>query len=266
MIRVKNSILATSKSKNDLKAISKIDEKMEGYSNAKHLYVADGHDARNFKRMLEGKLLIIEGIIGAGKSTLSSDIFNLCKQAGIKVIHFEEPIIRDLFDLFLSDQKKYAFAFQLAMLCKRQIIYKDADRLCKDGYFCIIDRSLHGDFAFATMHKERNNISDHEWKAYLDCLKSETLREPDFVAYLNVNPGKAIERTIRRDRSGEDSYDIKYFRDLEAVYKKIIPLIPAGILIDHDWSIDRSRKPSIQRAREILSLLRKEYVKPSNER
>ena len=118
------------------------------------------HDLRKYGPMLRGRVCIVEGAISAGKSTAGRELEKFVTNLGIKCKFFPEPLIPDLLGLFLSDQKKYAFAFQLTMLVKRQAIYREAFEAAKQGYFCIIDRSIHGDYCFALMHKNRGNISD----------------------------------------------------------------------------------------------------------
>lgn len=117
-------------------------------------------ELRKYGAVLRGKVCIIEGLISAGKSTASAELEKFVTKLGIPCKFFPEPLIPELLALFLSDQKKYAFSFQLTMLVKRQAIYREAFEYAKQGYFCIIDRSIHGDFCFALMHKNRGNITD----------------------------------------------------------------------------------------------------------
>src|SRR5579885_882482 len=106
---------------------------------------------RKYGPALRGKVAILEGLISAGKSTAGEEIAKFVNDLGIPCRFFPEPLLPGLLDLFLSDQKTYAFSFQLTMLVKRQAIYREAFELAKQGYFCIIDRSLYGDYCFALM-------------------------------------------------------------------------------------------------------------------
>jgi len=215
---------------------------------------------RRFGPCLRGKVLILEGLISAGKSTAGQELIRYVTNLGIKCKFFPEPIIPGLLQLFLSDQKQYAFAFQLAMLVKRQSIYREAYEYAAKGYFCIIDRSLHGDYCFALLHHSRGNISDKsenivepiveggyaiekgpsQWKAYLEVLHGEQFEHPDYVVYLEVSPETAIKRCASRDRKGEGSYDRKYFEELCNVYSSVIPSSPAKSIIVLDWNAPRT--------------------------
>jgi deoxyadenosine/deoxycytidine kinase len=197
---------------------------------------------RKYGAALRGKVLILEGLISAGKSTAGTEITSLVQSLGIPCRFFPEPIIPELLALFLADQPKYAFAFQLTMLVKRQAIYREAYEYAKKGYFCIIDRSIHGDYCFATMHKNRHNITELEWTAYLSTLHAEKFDHPDYVVYLEVSPQTAIRRCAIRDRKGETSYDIQYFTDLCQIYSTIIPQSPCKQHLIIDWNQDRTNE------------------------
>ncbi len=210
---------------------------------------------RKFGPAIRGKVLIVEGLISAGKSTAGIEIQAFVQELGIPCKFFPEPLIPELLQLFLSDQKKYAFAFQLTMLVKRQAIYREARKYADQGYFCIIDRSLYGDYCFALMHKNRGNISEvrslnasidsespSEWESYLSVLHSEEFEHPDYVVYLEVTADTAIKRCIQRDRKGEKKYDKAYFQELCEIYKSVIPSSPAKGFIIVDWNESRNQK------------------------
>ena len=221
---------------------------------------------RKYGPSLRGRILILEGLISAGKSTAGKEIKTFVEALGIPCKFFPEPFVQELLDLFLSDQKKYAYSFQLTMLVKRQAVYREAHHWAGQGYFCIIDRSLYGDYCFALMHKSRGNISDEpasldksaisEWQTYLSVLHSEEFDHPDYVLYLSVTAETAIERCIKRDRSGEKKYDRAYFQELCEVYEKIIPSSPHKSLEVVDWNEDRETKDI---AKCLLDRVRKMY-------
>ena len=222
---------------------------------------------RKYGPTMRGRILIIEGLISAGKSTAGLEIVKFLEEHGIKAKFFPEPLIPSLLKLFLSNQPRYAFAFQLAMLIKRQAIYREAYQLTEQGYCCVIDRSLYGDYCFALMHKQRGNISEKttlndnaptEWGSYLDTLHSEQFEHPDYVVYLKVTPEVAIERCKRRDRDGEKVYDINYFSELCYRYDSVIPSSPANNMIVLDWNKDRDGEKG-KIVKDILDEVKKAY-------
>lgn len=209
---------------------------------------------RKYGPCLRGKVLIVEGLISAGKSTAGSELEKFAKELGIPCKLFPEPLIEGFLGLFLGDQKKYAFAFQIGMLVKRQAIYREAFELSKQGYFCIIDRSLHGDYCFAMMHKNSGNITDTEWKAYLDVLHSEQFEHPDYVVYLETTPNNAFKRCINRARKGENTYTLKYFQELFEVYRNVIPASPSKSILVIDWNEDRTKDSIVEPILQELKL------------
>jgi len=209
---------------------------------------------RKYGPCLRGKVLIVEGLISAGKSTAGSELEKFAKELGIPCKLFPEPLIEGFLGLFLGDQKKYAFAFQIGMLVKRQAIYREAFELSKQGYFCIIDRSLHGDYCFAMMHKNSGNITDVEWKAYLDVLHSEQFEHPDYVVYLETTPNNAFKRCINRARKGENTYTLKYFQELFEVYRNVIPASPSKSILVIDWNEDRTKDSIVEPILQELKL------------
>lgn len=223
---------------------------------------------RKYGSAIRGKILILEGLISAGKSTAGVQLEAYANEMGIPCKFFHEPLIAEFLQLFLSDQAKYAFAFQLTMLVKRQSIYREARKYAQLGYFCIIDRSLYGDYCFALMHKNRGNISEtaslnvsldskapSEWQSYLSVLHGEEFEHPDYVIYLEVSADTAIKRCIQRDRQGEKKYDRAYFQELYDVYKSVIPSSPAKNFLVIDWNEDlKPQQISVALLNEIKKL------------
>lgn len=225
-------------------------------------------ELRKYGPCLRGRVLILEGLISAGKSTAGIETAKYVESLGIPCKFFPEPLIDSLLQLFLSDQKKYAFSFQLAMLIKRQAIYREAWEYANKGYFCIIDRSLYGDYCFALMHKNKGNICDEpacldktslsEWKTYVSTLHSEQFEHPDYVLYLEVTPETAIKRCKQRARDGEGAYTPQYFQELCDVYASVIPSSPAKGMDVVDWNSDRT---IAEIPRAILDRVKKLYDK-----
>lgn len=194
---------------------------------------------RKYGPALKGKILVLEGIISAGKSTAGHELLEQCKAIGLPTIFFPEPLCPELLKLFLADQKKYAFVFQMTMLAERKAIYKQAKQASDQGYFCIIDRSLHGDYCFAKMHNENNNIDPEEWSTYLKFMKKDNCIHPDYLIYLKVTPSTALSRCAKRDRDGESAYTATYFENLCRVYDAVIEISDSSSTIVLDWNEDR---------------------------
>lgn len=188
-------------------------------------------------RHLRGAIILVEGIIGAGKSTLAHKLHLLLKKVDIPVLFLEEEVDPYMLDLFLSDMRKYAFAFQMLMLVQRQKTYIRALEFArKENGVAIIDRSLYGDLAFGLLHNDYGNISEQEWKAYESVMASSPLPQPSCILYLEVSPEVALERIKARNRGKESSsYTLEYLHDLDTNYK--VAMEESRIPIQYiDWN------------------------------
>lgn len=221
------------------------------------LFVPQNPMLRKYGSSLKGRILILEGLISAGKSTAGEKLLAECHKMGLKAIFFPEPLCPTLLKLFLGNQKKYAFAFQMTMMCERKAIYEKAVQKAAEGYFCIIDRSMHGDYCFAKMHHSAGNISDAEWKSYLQIMKKDKPLHPDYLIYLKVSPSTAFSRCAKRDRDGESAYTLEYFTNLCQVYDPVIELSDSVSTLVIDWNEERDiesvGKALLDRIHEIYS-------------
>jgi deoxyadenosine/deoxycytidine kinase len=94
----------------------------------------------------------VEGIIGAGKSTLASF---LAKKMDWRML--AEPIDGNpLLAKFYEDPKRWAFTMQIRMLHER---YRLQQVAAHDHQPCILDRSLPGDRVFAKLQVAYGNNS-----------------------------------------------------------------------------------------------------------
>ena len=201
--------------------------------NTMSVYLSLHSDYRHFCH-LRSSIIVLEGLIAVGKSTLGLSLFRYLNRIGIKAKWFSEDIPKSLLDLYLSDQKKYAFAFQTIIAKQRIQIYKDALKLAKKGVVVIIDRGLSGDFAFATMQKDKGFFTKQEFYVYLNLI-SEKYPEPNYTIYLNCSPQVCFERLKFRGNQAEiNGYTLKYFQDLKTSYEKIIDQQKNGLIL-LDW-------------------------------
>ena len=172
---------------------------------------------------------MVEGIIGAGKTTFCTLFHKLLESKGIESEILFEPIEEDdpALRLFLSDCDKYAFFFQIHVMNKRLKLYKKALKLKQQGKVVIIDRSLRGDRVFEEMFYLKAAITDDEHQYYLQRVEDivRTISDPDVILYLDVSIDDAIARIHKRNRLTEiDVYTPKYISDLKTIYERIIKL------------------------------------------
>ena len=170
----------------------------------------------------KGKICCIEGPIGVGKTSLCNELQAKLEKAGIKTKFYTEPFNQMMLEQFLANPKQYAYAFQLYMLTRRQVIFVQAQYEAKNGTCCLIDRSLIGDYVFATLQKMEENITDHDFEIYKSVYEQFSEFKPHVVVYLDSTITTQITRINKRNRNGEDAYKMSYLIKLNEAYKDIL--------------------------------------------
>lgn len=192
----------------------------------------------------EKHITIVEGSIGAGKSTFAKSLHRYLSNKNVETIYFPEFVNQPLLELYLSDMKKYAFSFQVIMARERIQILKKAIEYAKDNKYVIIDRSLLGDYAFAIMQYDNGNITDAEFEVYKSLIEYEKniignhINSDDMIIlYLNCSSETSLERIRVRNRGGEcDGYNIDYLNNLSKSYEKSLELNKYIKRLNIDWN------------------------------
>ena len=64
---------------------------------------------------LRSRVLVLEGLVGPGKSRLARSIVHHLTNHGMRAKYFEEFFVKEYLDLYLSDRKRYGLSFQISM-------------------------------------------------------------------------------------------------------------------------------------------------------
>ncbi len=198
-------------------------------------------------RCLSGQVIIVDGPIGAGKSTLVKSLGRKLKKEGFeKVKIYPEVVDHTLKTLFINNLNKetreikernvYAFPFQMDQIRNRHQVYKDAFDNADRGGISIVERSYTGDGVFANMQRESGNITKEGWEIYKNRAKDITQYEPLMTVYLKVTPEEAYDRTMRRNSVGETGYTMDYFKELNKKYDEMMKTLPEYMLLEIDWN------------------------------
>lgn len=154
-----------------------------------------------------GKLLCVEGLIGAGKTTLCTRMQELSNN--LKVIFEEVAPPEDLADFYM-EPKQTAYKIQKYYFDSRHRIYERALKMYFLGYIVVMDRCVYTDKIFATLNRNEGNIREEDYINY--CKRYDTvtkkLRAPDAFVVLERTPANCMtsirERTERRRREGKE--------------------------------------------------------------
>jgi NADH dehydrogenase (ubiquinone) 1 alpha subcomplex subunit 10 len=157
-----------------------------------------------------GKVINVEGIIGAGKTTL---VESLEREYMIDALY--EPVDDNPFlAKFYDDPKGVAFKIQMWLLSRRHDANKAAFWLARTGKDVIVDRGRLGDRCFACANNVRGNIDDDEMAVYDDFFTSMDARDPDVIVYLDITVSQALKRIGWRGRDCEKDIDPDYLDEL----------------------------------------------------
>jgi len=165
--------------------------------------------------------IVIDGIIGAGKSTVAHF---LSEELGIPL--FEElndndtdSLAQRMLDRFYADQERWSAIIQVMFLNDR---FRDIKAIEASGNEAIIDRSIYGDEIFAKTINDRGNMTDDEFTIYRELLHNmlNHIKVPELLIYIDVSIDTAMDRIARRNRSTEaDLIPRDYMEDLNRNYE-----------------------------------------------
>ena len=166
----------------------------------------------------------VEGNIGVGKSTFVK-LFNKYLDS-VEVI--DEPIEKwktykdddgnDIFKLFYSDKKRYAYVFQNIIYVTKMSAIENAIKT-SDKKYIILDRSLDTDkHIFEKMLHDQNIITNLEHQIYQDWssfyLTHVKTPVKNLIVYLKCNPNIALQRVAKRAREEESNMSFDYINSL----------------------------------------------------
>ncbi len=167
------------------------------------------------------QLIIIEGLIGAGKTTLSEE---LARRNGW--IAMKEPVEDNPYlEKFYKDPRRYALEMQFWLLSRRFKMHQEAiEMVWKDKKTVIMDRSIYGDAVFCKKNFLDDNIDYDGYHNYLHMrdVMFRFLMVPQKTFYLEVGVDTAIDRIEKRGRDCEKAVSKSYLAGLDRLYGELL--------------------------------------------
>jgi deoxyadenosine/deoxycytidine kinase len=158
------------------------------------------------------RFLVIEGNIGAGKTTLAA---RLSKELNAKLV-LEQFADNPFLPKFYADQEKYSFPLELAFLAdrynqiKKEVLQPELfqSMLISDYYF-----TKSAIFA-------RNTLQDDEYRLFrrLFDIVFESLPKPDLYVYLHLNIENLLRNIKKRGRDYEQQMQPEYLEKIQTGY------------------------------------------------
>ena len=163
----------------------------------------------------ESKAIIVEGNIGAGKSTFLRLIKDLLDVQVVYEPHEQWQDIEgeNLLDAFYKDSNRWAYTFQSYAFITRIMAQEQADKTSTSS-LQILERSVYSDrYCFAKNAFEMGTMTSLEWKLYKDWwswfVKHYTKKPSGFI-YLQTSPEVSYQRLLKRARSEEVAVPLHY--------------------------------------------------------
>ena len=156
--------------------------------------------------------IVVEGNIGAGKTTLASMI---AKDYNAKLI-LERFADNPFLPKFYSDPSRYSFPLELSFLAERyrqlkeELVEQDLFRS-----FTVADYYFMKSLVFASATLEKDEYSLYRQIFY---IIYSSLPKPDLYVYLHVTPERLLNNIACRGREYEKSITADYLRDIQESY------------------------------------------------
>ncbi len=153
----------------------------------------------------------IEGVIGAGKTSLTIKLAKFLKAKALLEKFEENPFLEKFYD----DKSHYGFQTQMFFLLSR---YRQQQDLAQTDLFeqtIVSDYMFEKDKIFAYL-----NLQDDELKLYetLVGLLEKSIPKPDLVVYLQANVDHLVANIKKRGRKYERTISREYIQSLNEAY------------------------------------------------
>lgn len=159
----------------------------------------------------ELRYIAIEGVIGAGKTSLAKRIG---EHLNAKLI-FEQFDNNPFLEKFYADRKRFAFQTQMFFLINR---FKQQQELHQEDLFAehiVCDYIFEKDRIFAYMNLSKDELNLYE---SIYPLLARALRKPDLVIFLQSSTDRLMFNIKKRSRKVERAITRSYLEELSEAY------------------------------------------------
>jgi deoxyguanosine kinase len=155
--------------------------------------------------------IAIEGVIGAGKTSLANQLSKFLDGKTVLEQFEENPFLSK----FYEDQDRYAFQTQIFFLLSRYRQSRELAQVDLFHRFLVTDYIFEKDKIFAYL-----NLQDDELKLYESlCSNIESnIPPPDLVVYIQSSVERLMSNIKKRGRDFERNMSDDYIRDLNEAY------------------------------------------------
>jgi deoxycitidine kinase len=179
--------------------------------------------AHNKDKADDGQMILLEGNIGAGKTTVgkaiaASGAFGFIEEP---TRAWRENFATNMLDNLYRDIERWAFTFQICTFITRAKTWPEISALT-DKRRVILERSVYCDrFVFVENFYRSGVISLTEYQLYRglwDFLISNYNDRPDLIIYLRTPAQVCMQRIKDRGRAEESGITLEYLLQLERLH------------------------------------------------
>lgn len=224
------------------------------------------------------KVVIVEGLISSGKTTLTRELGHALGDKTLILIEPDEkgengganPYLADYYD----DSARWSFTMQTHLLALRYRMHLHAQWHAMQGEgHAILDRSYFGDTAFARLQVKSGLMSSREFDTYtaLYHAMTATVMLPTVCLRVLVSPETAGRRIMSRmeketGRQCESTVSLDYLRGLDQEIDHMVDILRRqGVtVLDVPYDADRD---SVELRKHVVDSIaeRINQMNPSNE-
>ncbi len=163
---------------------------------------------------MKGKLIVLEGIDGSGKSSIGMMLTDSLNKLGIKSIYTFEPTHAyygsKLRESMLSNDLKPEEELSLFIADRKEHIKHMIKPAVNDGYVIVLDRYIYSSIAY----QGAKGID----KEYIYNLHKDFILEPDLVFIFHLTIETALKRIMKK-RGFVDRFENKnYLEDVDKIF------------------------------------------------
>ena len=205
-----------------------------------------------------GKVIVVFGSVGAGKSRFSTMFRENCEGRGLSVYFPTELslLLREDFKLFNSNPKKYAFHFQNLIVETFTESMSMIEQMRAHYDVLLIERTNLDTKIFTNL-----NIDDPLKLEYLN-KKNDLipLLKADYYIHVRCTSETCVKRQQKRKREGE-SYTPDYVKKLCQEYDRLAPeLYPDRMVFDSNYDLEAEDPLEAEEANERYQLFFEQLI------
>jgi len=204
-------------------------------------------------------IISIDGIIGCGKSTQINKLMNSLefKKFSIYPEEVDKWVNEKWIESFYHDSCRFCFGFQMRVLLSHSKLLKYTNQfsglLETNDNLVICERNpfsscmIFGDMAYESkLMTEMEKNLNHQYYDKIGWM-------PNHIIYLKCTPTVAMNRTMARNRDGEDHLSISYLKKLNEKYdEKFNNLTNCKV---HTVNADHEEDVVFEEIKKIINLI-----------